>query len=163
MAKTTGMLRMDDNEMVYKSPRGIGLVLAVIGIGVIIACALGGVHKQHNGWVPFVFGGLFGMAGLISWCFVSELSIDLLKRTYHRKKGFFLSPTISDGTFEDFRGLRFTKERRTSSSKSGSSSYTVFWSICSGRMRTSCTWASGGTSWRRTTCWRSSPRSCNCP
>ncbi|NOZ22293.1 MAG: hypothetical protein GXP25_14530 [Planctomycetes bacterium] len=125
MQSTTTLRKWDEREAIFKSPRWIGLLFALIGIGVIVGCAIGKTYRQHNGWVPFAVGGLFAVIGILAFCFMDECRLDLINRRYYRKKGFFLSPKTTESTFDDFRGLLFKTERR-SNSNSSSSSYTVW-------------------------------------
>ncbi|MEW6358989.1 MAG: hypothetical protein AB1696_21835 [Planctomycetota bacterium] len=129
MPNTFILQKFDDQEAVLKSPRWVGLLFAVIGVGVIVGCALGKTYQQHNGWIPFVVGGLFALLGIFAFCYVDECRLDLMNRTYHRKKGFFLSPRFTGSTFDDFDGLLFARERRTSSSSKGSSSSYTMWCV----------------------------------
>ena len=122
----TSIKRWDDQELVFKQPQWVGLLFALIGIGLLVGFYLGKVDS----WIPYVIGGLFADMGIAIACYVSECRLDLVQRTYYRKKGFFLSPTVKESTFDDLRGLLFKSERRSSSSGSGStrtsSSYTVW-------------------------------------
>ncbi len=98
-----------------------GVVFAVIG-GVFAAIGYMAIADGVGKWVFTGMGLVFVAIGIGGALWRYELRLDLNARRYTRRKGFWPSPTLTEGGLEEIEGVVLVTEER----RSKNHSYTVW-------------------------------------
>ncbi len=115
------LIREDDRELRFAHRPAWGLLIALLG-GVVAWAAWEKGKDETAQWIGALAGGSFFLIGLGAAFWRYELTLDLLSRTYTRRKGFWPSPSHDQGSFRDIENISLQIEYRRTSSKSNQTS-----------------------------------------
>jgi hypothetical protein len=80
-------------------------------------------------WVFDAGGGFLALVGLFGAFWRYELRLDLLARTYTRRRGFWPSPKRATGSLDELKGVILTQQWDRSSSSRGGATYHPWWKV----------------------------------
>ncbi len=106
-----------------------GWVFFGIGAGIFYLAHSGVIDETSARWWFGGGGAFFAAIGLLGAFWRYELSLDLVTRTYQRRKGFWPRAALKRGSLDDLEGVALTMEVRRSSSAKGGSHHSPVWVI----------------------------------
>jgi hypothetical protein len=121
------LLSEGDREMVFAHRPLGGWVFCGIGASVFYAAFSGLISDATARWWFGGAGAFFAVIGLLGAFWRHELSLDLVTRTYRRRKGFWPHAAIRRGSLDDLDGVVLKTEIRRSSSAKGGSHHFPVW------------------------------------
>lgn len=123
------LLRETDRELVFAHRPLGGWVFSGIGASVFYAAFSGLISDATARWWFGGAGAFFAVIGLLGAFWRHELSLDLVTRTYRRRKGFWPHAAIRRGPLDGLEGVVLTMEIRRSSSPRGGAHHTPVWVV----------------------------------
>ena len=120
--------RESDREILFAHyPLG-GVVFALIGAGFGYLPTYLGADSSTR-WVFGIMGGLFFIIGILGAFWRYELRLDLISRTYTRRRGMWPAPTTLKGSLDDLTAVVLTQEWSRSRSGRGRTSEHPWWKL----------------------------------
>lgn len=123
------LLSETDRELVFAHRPLGGWVFCAIGASVFYAAFSGLISDATSRWWFGGMGAFFAVVGLLGAFWRHELSLDLVTRTYRRRKGFWPHAAIRRGPLDDLEGVVLTMEMRRSSSSKGGAHHFPVWVV----------------------------------
>jgi hypothetical protein len=118
MASQVGLIRENERELVFAYRYHVVAWLGVIiGGGTVYLCwnnTLGSAPSFLR-WGVEVWGLLMALCGIAGSLDSDRLTLDLLARTYTRRKGYWPRLTTQDGSFDNIQGIALQVEYQNSS------------------------------------------------
>ena len=115
MASSVRIVHEDATGIRFSTLPLVGLLFVAAGGGM----AWWGIFRiEDDTFGRFMFGGIglfFGLIGTLAALWRYELSLDLMSRTYRGRRGFWPSPKLLQGSFDELRGIVIERTRRSSS------------------------------------------------
>ncbi|MGC2209296.1 MAG: hypothetical protein WA532_04205 [Candidatus Korobacteraceae bacterium] len=117
MASQVRLIRENQRELVFAYPYHVASwFAALIGGGLfymVCRSMVGGPTFLR--WLVAIFGLVIALAGIAGSIHTDRLTLDLMTRTYIRRKGYLRKITAQSGSFDDIQGVALQIEYETSS------------------------------------------------
>lgn len=121
------LVKEGDREILLAHRPMGGWVFFGIGAGIFHLAYSGVIDERTARWWFGGAGAFFAVIGLLGAFWRYELSLDLVTRTYQRRKGFWPRAALKRGPLDDLEGVVLTMEIRRSSSTKGGPHYSPVW------------------------------------
>ena len=103
--------RESDSELRFAHPVVSGWIFAAIGVAVVYIAGQT-IASTPARWMTVGIGLLFAAIGVGGALWRYELSLDLLSRTYRKRRGFWPSPRSREGSLNELRGVSLSRTWR---------------------------------------------------
>ena len=117
MSSQVKLIRQNQRELVFAYPyHAASWIGALIGGGMfymVCRSMVGGPTFLR--WWMAIFGLVIALAGIAGSLYTDRLTLDLMTRTYTRRKGYLRKITAQSGSFDDIQGVALQIEYETSS------------------------------------------------
>jgi hypothetical protein len=117
MPSQVRLIRENERELVFAYPYHVASWIGVaVGGGMfsmVCRSMVGGPIFLR--WWMAIFGLVIAMAGIAGGMYTDRLTMDLMTRTYTRRKGYLRKTTVQSGSFDDIEGVALQVEYQTSS------------------------------------------------
>ena len=117
MASQVKLIRENQRELVFAYPYHVASWLGVLvggGMFYMVCRSMVGGPALLRWWIA-IFGLVFALAGIAGSVYTDRLTLDLMTRTYIRRKGYLRKTTAQSGSFDDIEGVALQVEYDTSS------------------------------------------------
>ena len=111
MLSDTELRKEATQELLLEHPQWLGPVVAGVGLALVFGASAAELSPFQS-VQSLLIGALYLAIGTYCFCLRDRLSLDVVARTYHRHRGFFLTPREARGSFDDLDGVVLTRPYR---------------------------------------------------
>jgi hypothetical protein len=117
MPSQVKLIRENERELVFAYPYHVASWIGVLvggGMFYMVCRSMVGGPTFLRWWMA-IFGLGIALAGIAGSLYTDRLTLDLMTRTYARRKGYLRKITAQSGSFDDIEGIALAVEYQTSS------------------------------------------------
>jgi hypothetical protein len=118
-------------EIYFAHPYWSGWIFAMIGAGFGVLPWKTGAEPPVL-WLFLGMSGLFTLLGIGAGFWRLELRLDLMARTYRRRRGFWPAVRTTMGSLDEIKAVILTRKWRSTGSSGSSSTQRVVWTVSLG-------------------------------